>query len=96
MSEKIIHTSIPDFWLDTLNEEVKPLLKRTEFFIDLEKSRVHSYNVWRSTKCISVRLELDDDDDKNEFLFELAGKNLEEVYEKALKEFVLDRIGHRI
>ena len=92
MSEKIIRTSIPDFWLDTLNEEVKPLLERTEFFVE-ENDRGITF---RWLPCISVRLELDEDDKRHEFLFELAGKNIEEVYEQALKRFVADRIGHKI
>lgn len=90
MSEKIIHTHIPACWLDTLNEEVKPLLKRTEFFIDDDyiHNRVYQY--------VSVRFQIDESDGKSDFLFRLAGRDLESTYEDALKRFVEDRIGHRI
>lgn len=94
MSEKIIHTKIPEIWLDTLNEEVKPLLKRTEFFVEMN-SPVDPWK-WAGMRYISVRLYIDESDDKQDFLFRLAGRDLESTYETALKRYVADKLGHII
>jgi len=88
-----IQSRIPGFWLDTLTEEVEPLLEGITFSTYYEKRFANSDEM---VPYVLICLECLDP--KKEFLARLQGIDILKrgVLETSLKNFVRGRIGHRI
>jgi hypothetical protein len=90
-----IQSRIPGFWLDTLTEEVEPLLEGITFSTYYEKRFANSDEM---VPYVLICLDGAGMGPRKEFLAHLQGIDILErgVIENALKNFVRERIGHKI
>lgn len=87
-----IKTGIYGFWIDTLKEEIEPLVRGVTFSLYNNNDR------WPYQELILIHVDKNEITDKEWFLAGLKGMDIFDkgVFETALKNFVRERIGHKI